>query len=57
MDQKRDQAQQQDKRNRTPPRENRQPSPAQWDGKDRRMGIERRHGVDPRMQMTEGSTR
>ena len=57
MDQNRDQAQQQDKRNMTPPRENRQPSPAQWDGKDRRMGIERRHGVDPRMQMTEGSTR
>jgi hypothetical protein len=58
MDQHRNPTQQQDKRHQTPPRRSNQPPPAQWDGKDRRTGVERRHGVvDPGMQMDEGSSR
>ena len=65
MDQNRRQAQQQDTRNSSNQSwANTQPSPARWDGKDRRTGMERRHGVaepgmdmDMEMMETEGSDR
>ena len=58
MDENRNRAQQQDKRNQKPPQGNTQQSKRQWDGRDRRTGAERRHGVvDPGMQMNEGSSR
>ena len=61
MDQNRKQPEQQGNRMRDQSQRDRQPSPSQWDGRDRRTGTERRHESSDdggmNMQMNEGSDR